>query len=150
MSTGTNALHLLSTSMATIAIMLLVMLMQTSPSLSFATTTICKTASNRPACLKLPLLATYHHHIHRQHHCLHELKHSRNSHIAASSSSSSSSSSPYLSRIQKVANLREMLRSSQNGSRGLIVMPCCYDGLTARLVEDAGFELTFMTGFGVR
>jgi 2-methylisocitrate lyase-like PEP mutase family enzyme len=28
-------------------------------------------------------------------------------------------------------------------------MPCCYDGLTARLVEDAGFELTFMTGFGV-
>jgi 2-methylisocitrate lyase-like PEP mutase family enzyme len=28
-------------------------------------------------------------------------------------------------------------------------MPCCYDGLTARLVEQAGFELTFMTGFGV-
>ena len=28
-------------------------------------------------------------------------------------------------------------------------MPCCYDGLTARLVENAGFELTFMTGFGV-
>ena len=31
----------------------------------------------------------------------------------------------------------------------LITMPCCYDGLTARLVEDAGFDLTFMTGFGV-
>ncbi len=31
----------------------------------------------------------------------------------------------------------------------LITMPCCYDGLTARLVENAGFELTFMTGFGV-
>ena len=31
----------------------------------------------------------------------------------------------------------------------LTVMPCCYDGLTARLVEDAGFDLTFMTGFGV-
>ncbi|CAK0856525.1 unnamed protein product [Prorocentrum cordatum] len=28
-------------------------------------------------------------------------------------------------------------------------MPCVYDGLTARLVERAGFELTFMTGFGV-
>ena len=27
-------------------------------------------------------------------------------------------------------------------------MPCCYDGLTARLVEQAGFKLTFMTGFG--
>ena len=29
------------------------------------------------------------------------------------------------------------------------IMPCCYDGLTARLVEQAGFNLTFMTGFGV-
>lgn len=32
---------------------------------------------------------------------------------------------------------------------GLTIMPCCYDGLTARLVEQAGFDLTFMTGFGV-
>ncbi|DBA05209.1 TPA: hypothetical protein N0F65_005059 [Lagenidium giganteum] len=31
----------------------------------------------------------------------------------------------------------------------LLLMPCCYDGLTARLVERAGFELTFMSGFGV-
>jgi len=31
----------------------------------------------------------------------------------------------------------------------LTLMPCCYDGLTARLVEEAGFDLTFMTGFGV-
>jgi len=28
-------------------------------------------------------------------------------------------------------------------------MPCCYDGVTAKLVERLGFELTFMTGFGV-
>jgi 2-methylisocitrate lyase-like PEP mutase family enzyme len=28
-------------------------------------------------------------------------------------------------------------------------MPCVYDGLTARLVARAGFEATFMTGFGV-
>ena len=27
-------------------------------------------------------------------------------------------------------------------------MPCCYDGLTAKLVEEAGFDVTFMTGFG--
>jgi 2-methylisocitrate lyase-like PEP mutase family enzyme len=33
--------------------------------------------------------------------------------------------------------------------KSLVIMPCCYDGLTARLVEQAGFELTFMTGFGV-
>ncbi|KAJ3029723.1 UNVERIFIED_CONTAM: hypothetical protein HDU68_011336 [Siphonaria sp. JEL0065] len=31
---------------------------------------------------------------------------------------------------------------------GIISMPCCYDGLTARLVERGGFKLTFMTGFG--
>ena len=42
------------------------------------------------------------------------------------------------------AQLRAILARPQ-----LTVMPCCYDGLTARLVEDAGFDLTFMTGFGV-
>jgi 2-methylisocitrate lyase-like PEP mutase family enzyme len=32
---------------------------------------------------------------------------------------------------------------------GLLTMPCCFDGLSARLVERAGFELTFMSGFAV-
>mmetsp|Transcript_26203 Transcript_26203/g.33874 ORF Transcript_26203/g.33874 Transcript_26203/m.33874 type:complete len:324 (+) Transcript_26203:1-972(+) len=31
----------------------------------------------------------------------------------------------------------------------ILVMPCCYDGLTAKLVESSGFPLTFMTGYGV-
>ncbi|MEW6518715.1 MAG: isocitrate lyase/PEP mutase family protein [Thermodesulfobacteriota bacterium] len=31
----------------------------------------------------------------------------------------------------------------------LLVMPCCYDALTARLIEEAGFPLTFMSGFAV-
>lgn len=31
----------------------------------------------------------------------------------------------------------------------IITMPCCYDPLTARITEAAGYELTFMTGFGV-
>ncbi|MBK7951336.1 MAG: isocitrate lyase/PEP mutase family protein [Deltaproteobacteria bacterium] len=31
----------------------------------------------------------------------------------------------------------------------LRVMPCCYDALSARLVERAGFPLTFMSGFAV-
>jgi len=44
----------------------------------------------------------------------------------------------------KVTKLREILNSGK-----LTLMPCCYDGLTARLVEDSGFPLTFMTGFGV-
>lgn len=28
-------------------------------------------------------------------------------------------------------------------------MPCCYDGLSARLIERSGFRLTFMSGFAV-
>lgn len=54
---------------------------------------------------------------------------------------------PQLSRTrtQKVQALREIL----NQNKTLTIMPCCYDGLTAKLVEDAGFDLTFMTGFGV-
>lgn len=57
---------------------------------------------------------------------------------------------PLLALVQAAAagmaatQLRSILARPQ-----LTVMPCCYDGLTARLVEDAGFDLTFMTGFGV-
>ncbi len=29
------------------------------------------------------------------------------------------------------------------------IMPCCYDGLTAKMIEQAGFDLTFMSGFAV-
>ena len=29
------------------------------------------------------------------------------------------------------------------------VMPCCFDALSARLIEQAGFPLTFMSGFSV-
>jgi 2-methylisocitrate lyase-like PEP mutase family enzyme len=32
---------------------------------------------------------------------------------------------------------------------GLRLMPCCFDALSARLVERAGFELSFMSGFAV-
>jgi 2-methylisocitrate lyase-like PEP mutase family enzyme len=32
---------------------------------------------------------------------------------------------------------------------GILVMPCCFDALSARLVESAGFPLTFMSGFAV-
>ena len=32
---------------------------------------------------------------------------------------------------------------------GLRAMPCCFDALSARLIERAGFELTFMSGFAV-
>jgi 2-methylisocitrate lyase-like PEP mutase family enzyme len=32
---------------------------------------------------------------------------------------------------------------------GIQVMPCCFDALSARLIERAGFGLTFMSGFAV-
>jgi 2-methylisocitrate lyase-like PEP mutase family enzyme len=51
---------------------------------------------------------------------------------------------PWRSASEKTKALRNMLESGK-----LTVMPCCYDGMTARLVERAGFDLTFMTGFGV-
>lgn len=31
----------------------------------------------------------------------------------------------------------------------LFVMPCCWDALSARMIEEAGFPLTFMSGFAV-
>ncbi len=31
----------------------------------------------------------------------------------------------------------------------LLIMPCCFDALSASLVEQAGFPLTFMSGFAV-
>ncbi len=43
------------------------------------------------------------------------------------------------------ARLRELLAEGD----GCLVMPCCFDGLSARLVERAGFGLTFMSGFAV-
>lgn len=46
--------------------------------------------------------------------------------------------------VSRAAELRALLSQGR-----LILMPCVYDALTARLVERAGFELTFMTGFGV-
>jgi len=32
---------------------------------------------------------------------------------------------------------------------GLLIMPCCFDALSAKLIEQAGFPLTFMSGFAV-
>lgn len=40
------------------------------------------------------------------------------------------------------ATLRALLEQPK-----LHVMPCCYDALSAKLIEQAGFDLTFMSGF---
>ncbi|ETO65320.1 hypothetical protein F444_17339 [Phytophthora nicotianae P1976] len=49
-----------------------------------------------------------------------------------------------LTQSQLVARLRDLLAHD-----GLAVMPCCFDGLSAKLIERAGFDVAFMTGFGV-
>ena len=45
--------------------------------------------------------------------------------------------------------LRRLLDSTHRGDAPIQLMPCVYDGLTARLVAQSGFNVTFMTGFGV-
>lgn len=45
--------------------------------------------------------------------------------------------------------LRRLLLATDSGEAPIILLPCCYDGLTARLVGLSGFNATFMTGFGV-
>lgn len=32
---------------------------------------------------------------------------------------------------------------------GILTMPCCFDALSARMIERAGFKLSFMSGFAV-
>ncbi|MCG8512357.1 MAG: isocitrate lyase/PEP mutase family protein [Rhodospirillales bacterium] len=32
---------------------------------------------------------------------------------------------------------------------GILIMPCCFDAFSARMIERAGFPLTFMSGFAV-
>ena len=46
--------------------------------------------------------------------------------------------------LSAASRLRRLLKSGE-----LLVMPCCYDALSAKLVEQAGFKLTFMSGFAV-
>jgi 2-methylisocitrate lyase-like PEP mutase family enzyme len=42
------------------------------------------------------------------------------------------------------ARLRQLLEHPE-----FIVMPCCYDGISAKLIQQCGYSLTFMSGFAV-
>jgi 2-methylisocitrate lyase-like PEP mutase family enzyme len=46
--------------------------------------------------------------------------------------------------VSPTNELRSLLESP-----GIISFPCCYDALSARLIERAGFSLSFMSGFAV-
>ncbi len=54
------------------------------------------------------------------------------------SSTASPAASPPAARLRALLDEPGMLR-----------MPCCFDALSARLIERAGFPLTFMSGFAV-
>ncbi|KAL4146651.1 hypothetical protein PRNP1_012515 [Phytophthora ramorum] len=47
-------------------------------------------------------------------------------------------------QAQRVSRLRELINGDD-----LVMMPSCFDGLTARLIERAGYDSCFMTGYGV-
>jgi len=42
------------------------------------------------------------------------------------------------------SKLRQLLKSDE-----FLLMPCCYDALSAKLIQKNGFKLSFMSGFGV-
>lgn len=46
--------------------------------------------------------------------------------------------------LTPAGKLRQLLNRPE-----IILMPACYDALSARLAETAGFPITFMSGFGV-
>ncbi|MCP4716399.1 MAG: isocitrate lyase/PEP mutase family protein, partial [Deltaproteobacteria bacterium] len=47
-------------------------------------------------------------------------------------------------QAQAVKQLRKLLNNPD-----IIIMPCCYDAFSARMIREAGFGLTFMSGFAV-
>jgi 2-methylisocitrate lyase-like PEP mutase family enzyme len=49
-----------------------------------------------------------------------------------------------MTRNDRVTYLRERF-----AARDLVVAPCCYDAISARIIQEAGFPATFMSGFGV-
>jgi 2-methylisocitrate lyase-like PEP mutase family enzyme len=52
-----------------------------------------------------------------------------------------------MSEVSKTSPAGRLRRRLQQP--GLIVMPGCHDAMSARLIEEAGFELGFMSGFAV-
>jgi 2-methylisocitrate lyase-like PEP mutase family enzyme len=49
-----------------------------------------------------------------------------------------------MTRNDRVTFLRERF-----AARNLVVAPCCYDAISARIIHEAGFPATFMSGFAV-
>lgn len=52
-----------------------------------------------------------------------------------------------MTQSESPAQRLHALLTAQRGAA--IVMPCCFDALSAKLIEQAGFPVTFMSGFAV-
>ena len=46
-------------------------------------------------------------------------------------------------------NIRAARLQALFSQNDLLVAPCCYDALSAKLIEQAGFDMTFVSGFSV-
>lgn len=49
---------------------------------------------------------------------------------------------------QSIANHNADRLRALLAQKDIIKMPCCFDALSAKLIEQAGFDLTFLSGFG--
>ena len=49
---------------------------------------------------------------------------------------------------QSIANPNADRLRALLARKDIIKMPCCFDALSAKLIEQAGFDLTFLSGFG--
>ncbi|KAL4891419.1 Pyruvate/Phosphoenolpyruvate kinase-like domain-containing protein [Aspergillus ambiguus] len=49
----------------------------------------------------------------------------------------------------QTCHLRTMMLEAQKDRSKILAFPCTYDGLSSRLVEDAGFPMLFLSGFAV-
>ena len=47
--------------------------------------------------------------------------------------------------MKKTTMLREFLKQ-----QGLLIVPCAYDCISARMAQSVGFKALFMTGHGIR
>ena len=58
------------------------------------------------------------------------------------------SATPDFSRILLLPEAERYRDENASASDGLLVMPFCHDALSARMIEQAGFDLAFLSGFG--
>ncbi|EAU31715.1 conserved hypothetical protein [Aspergillus terreus NIH2624] len=49
----------------------------------------------------------------------------------------------------QTSRLRTMMLEARNDPTKILAFPCTYDGLSSRLVEEAGFPMLFLSGFAV-